>query len=168
MGPDERALYADLQSVEFLIGVSKGQWGLAALPNSNVGLPWPHSLVWIAATPRACAPDRFFFRLDCLGYPTVPPTGTVWDLVANEQLSAAGRPKGTGQVEMMFRTDWEGGRAFYHPYDRVAAQSHPDWPGKYPHLLWNPSTHTIVLLLSELYALLHSPNYRGIGQSPAS
>ena len=60
------------------------------------------------------------------------------------------------------RTDWENGRAFYHPYDRVAAQGHADWPAKYPHLVWNPATHTLVDLLSELHALLHCPDYHGV------
>lgn len=160
--PDQRTLQADLADAPFLIGVEKGQWGLAELPPHPGGLAWPHLLLWVAAGPRPNAPDRFHVRLDCQGYPTVPPTGTLWDPAENQQLPPAPRPKGTGQVAMMFRTDWENGRAFYHPYDRVAAQGHGDWSQKYPHLVWNPATHTLVDLLSEIHALLHTPDYHGV------
>jgi len=58
----------------------------------------------------------------------------------------------------VFRTDWEEGRAFYHPYDRRAADSHPDWRTQQPHLVWT-SDRTIVDYLEEFHSLLNSDVY---------
>jgi hypothetical protein len=73
------------------------------------------------------------------------------------------RPKGRpgSRFAKVFRTDWEGGRAFYHPYDRAAANSHADWPSTQPHLVWN-ANHTIVDYLAEFHALLNSGDYLGV------
>jgi hypothetical protein len=61
----------------------------------------------------------------------------------------------------VFRTDWEGGRAFYHPYDRLAAAGHPKWVAEQPSLIWD-STHTIVDYLEEIHFLLSSGDYLGL------
>jgi hypothetical protein len=59
------------------------------------------------------------------------------------------------------RTDWEGGRAFYHPYDRVAASSHPDWATTIPRKRWSPM-HTVTHWVAEFHALFQSEDYVGV------
>ena len=159
--PDKRALLADFEEAPFRIGVEKGRWDLADPGLLPEGFAWPMVVFWIAAAPREGAPDRFYIRLDCEGYPTQPPTGTFWDPETKQSLAVANRPKGKERVGLVFRTDWQGDRAFYHPYDRVAAQSHPDWPAQYPHQVWTRE-HSIVDLLSELHALLNCADYTGL------
>ena len=150
-------------SAEFRIGVAKDKWGL---PEPNV-LPrqpdWPKRVFWIAAAPRTASPERFYISLDIAGYRSVSPTGTFWNPSTGCMLDPSKRPKGKPDTRFakVFRTDWEQGTAFYHPYDRVAAQGHPDWPKQHPHLVWS-SNHTIVDYLEELHALLNSEDYIGI------
>ncbi len=161
--PDQRLFEDDLRSAESRSGVIRGLWGLAGGTLLPADLTWPSVILWIAAARRDNAPDLFFVRLDLAGYRSVPPTGTFWDPTTKATLELAKRPKGRpgSRVAKVFRTDWEGGRAFYHPYDRVAAQSHPQWVGEQPHLVWTAS-HTIVDYLTEIHGLLNSGDYIGI------
>ena len=91
------------------------------------------------------------------------PTGTFWDSATDTILDAERRPKGKADSRFakVFRTDWEDGRAFYHPYDRVAADSHSDWRTQQPHLVWT-SDRTIVDYLEEIRSLLNSGDYVGV------
>jgi hypothetical protein len=157
--PDQRQFEADLQSAAFRNGVLKGCWGI----ESTADLAWPKVALWIGAAARSGAPDRFHLMLDCEGYRGVPPTGTFWDPATGAMLAEDKRPRGksNSRFSKVFRTDWEGGRAFYHPYDRVAAQSHPDWAGAQPHLVWHRG-RAIVDCLEEYHALLRSEDYLGI------
>ena len=162
--PDQRLFDDDLLSVAFRTGVISGRW-----ERSDGGLPpaelvWPTVVFWIAAAPRAGAPDRFFVRLDLAAYRSVPPTGRFWDPATKAMLEFANYPKGKpgSRVAMVFRTDWgESGRAFYHPYDRVAAQSHAQWATEQPHLVWD-ANHTIVDYLTVVHGLLNSGDYIGV------
>ena len=122
--PDKRALDADLEDAPFRIGVANGFWGLT---DAEFQPGWPYAVFWVASAPRPNAPDRFYVRLDCQGYPGQAPTGTFYDPKAEDALAVDRRPKGRERVGKVFRTDWENGRAFYHPYDRVAASSHANW-----------------------------------------
>jgi len=161
--PDQRLFDDDLRSVAFRTGVIAGRWERSdgGLPAAD--LPWPAVIFWIAAAHRNNAPDRFFVCLDVAGYRAVPPTGTFWDAATKTTLEFTKRPKGQAdsRVAKVFRTDWESGRALYHPYDRVAAQSHPQWAGEQPHLVWT-ANHTIVDYLSEIHGLLNSGDYVGV------
>ena len=162
-GPDQSLFEEDIESVAFLEGVMKGRWAMAepsALPDK---LEWPNIILWIAPASRANAPDRFYIALNAAGYRADSPTGTFWDPSAKKTLEFAKRPKGRAdsRVAKVFRTDWENGIAFYHPYDRHAAKSHPKWPEEQPHLIWN-GDHTIVDYLEEFHALLHSGDYVGV------
>ena len=78
-------------------------------------------------------------------------------------LDAARRPKGKddSRFAKVFRTDWNKGRAFYHPYDRVAAEGHPDWRTQQPRLVWT-SERSIVDYLEEIRSLLNSDDYVGV------
>jgi hypothetical protein len=161
--PDQRLFEEDLQSAEFRIGAEKGMWGLVEaelLPND---LKWPKRILWIAAATRPHAPERFYIIIDAEGYRSAPPTGTFWDTATKTPLDHAKRPKGKpdSRFAKVFRTDWNNGTAFYHPYDRVAANGHPDWARERPHLAWT-SDHTIVDYLEEFHALLNSGDYSGV------
>jgi hypothetical protein len=156
--PDRRALDADLEGAPFRIGVANGFWGLAA---AELQPDWPLVVFWVAAAPRPGAPGRFHLRLDCRGYPGQAPTGTFYDPDAKGPLAFDRRPKGRGRVEKVFRTDWEAGRAFYHPYDRVAASGHADWTRENPHWAWTRD-RSIVDLLDVLHDLLGSSEYTGV------
>ena len=161
--PDQLLFTEDLASAEFRNGELAGRWGR---PGADV-VPeppiWPSVVLWIAAAPRAGAPDRFYLCLDATGYRTEPPTGTLWDPTTKAALAHDKRPKGKpkSRFALVFRTDWENGRAFYHPFDRVAAKGHPNWPKEQPHLIWTPE-RTIVDFLDEFHRLLHSGDYIGV------
>lgn len=157
MDPAERHLRFDIESAVFQLGVSGAKWDVAM----ESGLAWPFVAFWIGAAPRAAAPDRFAVRLDLTNYPTDPPTGTLWDLAARTILDAPKRPYGSGQTGRAFRIDWQAGQAFYHPYDRIAARTHADWPQLYPHWVWT-DRHTVTDLLTVLWDLLNCPEYEGL------
>ncbi len=153
--PSQRLFEADLRSAEFRSGVLKGYWEVAAQD-------WPQVVLWIRAASRQGAPDGYHVALDLEGYRAAAPTGTFWDPATGTMLDAANRPKGkaNSRFAKVFRTDWEE-RAFYHPYDRHAADSHPDWRVQQPHLVWT-SDHTIVDYLEEFHSLLNSDHYVGV------
>ncbi len=155
--PDERQMVADLQGASFLSGFANGWWGRVEEPVPT----WPAMLFWVVAVARPSAPDQFHLRVDCRNYPTEAPTGTFWDLATGEQLAAAKWPKGTGQVEAVFKPGWESGRALYHPLDRVAMQGHSDWPGKYPGYVWK-GDRNITRYLTMVHKLLQSSEYTGV------
>jgi len=161
--PDQRLFEADLGSAEFRAGSLKGYWGLAGADILPEPSAWPMRVLWIAAAPRPNAPDRYYVRRDLSNYRTVAPTGTFWDPSTKDSLELAKRPKGRpgSRFAMVFRTDWEGGKAFYHPYDRVAAQGHANWPREQPSLIWD-SNHTIVDCLEEFHSLLNCGDYLGL------
>jgi hypothetical protein len=160
--PDQRLFEEDLRSAEFQSGAIRGLWGLPEGALLPADLTWPSVILWITPATRTNAPDRFFVRLDASGYRSVPPTGTFWDPATRAALEFGKRPKGrpNSRVAKVFRTDWEGGRALYHPYDRVAAQSHAKWVAEQPHLVWT-ANHTIVDYLTEIHGLLNSGDYIG-------
>jgi hypothetical protein len=164
-GPDEQLFEGDLLSAEYRSGAVKGLWGLADPSARSEGAVWPKAYFWLAAAPRANAPDRFYVALDMAGYRSVSPTGAFWDRATKAALDLTKWPKGKpgSRLAMVFRTSgWpHAGKTFYHPYDRVSAQSHPSWPNEQPHLIWE-STHTIVHYLEEFQSLLTSGDYLGV------
>ena len=161
--PNKRLFEADIASAEFRNGVVNVCWGVPDKDILLAKMTWPLTILWISAAVREGAPDRFYVSLDLSGYRTDAPTGTFWDPATKSMLDSAKRPKGRSKSRFakVFRTDWKGGRAFYHPYDRVAAQGHPRWPTEQPHLVWD-ADHTIVDYLVEFHALLNSGDYLGI------
>ncbi len=161
--PDQRLFEADVADAEFLIGARKGFWGLAASDLRPADLVWPKRILWIAAAPRPNSPEKFYLLLDLAGYRTASPTGNFWDPGTKAALALGRWPKGKSgsRFAKVFRTDWEGGRAFYHPYDRFAAQSHTQWATEQPHLIWSARL-TIVDYLEEFYGLLQGSDYVGV------
>jgi hypothetical protein len=160
--PDQRLFEEDLVSAEFRAGVAKGLWGLPSPEVLPEGLKWPKTILWIAAAARPNAPERFYLLLDAAGYRSVPPTGTFWDPTTKATLDIAKRPKGKpdSRFAKVFRTGWNDA-AFYHPYDRVAAEGHKEWAKDQPHLVWT-SNHTIVDYLEEFHSLLNCGDYLGV------
>ncbi len=154
--PDEMALMQDLRIAPFRMAEMDGRWG--HLPSTDT--KWPFAFFWVSAALRVGSPDRFALRLDCSGYPIVAPTGTFWTLDLAQVLPPGQRPKGRDRVARVFRTDWNGGQALYHPFDRATAD-HAGWPSQYPALVWNRS-RTIVDYLEVVHGLLHSEEYTGV------
>ena len=161
--PDKRLFEVDIGSGEFRNGVVNEWWDLPDEGTLPAEMTWPQTILWIAAAEREGAPDRFYVSLDLAGYRSAAPTGTFWDPATKFMLDSAKRPKGRPESRFakVFRTDWKGGRTFYHPYDRVAAQEHPTWPTTLSHLVWT-ADRTIVDYLVEFHALLNSGDYLGI------
>lgn len=146
-------------------GVLKGSWDLAGADVLPEQPAWAVRILWMAAAPRTNAPERFYVQLDLSGYRSASPTGTFWDPNTKSILEICKRPKGKpdSRFARVFRTDnWpHSGSAFYHPYDRVAAKDHTQWPKEQPHLIWD-SNHTIVDYLEEFHSLLNSGDYIGV------
>lgn len=154
IAPDEHAVRDHLRSGRFRAGVAARRWRL-------VSVEWPFVLIAVSAAQRPNSPTEFVLRLEMTGYPHTAPTGSLWDVDANTSLAAEMRPK--GQREQLFRTDgWTGGAtAMYAPWDRIALQSHPDWPQKYPLQSWNPS-RDLSFILSNVHDALNADDYLGI------
>lgn len=160
--PDQRLFEEDLSSAEFRMGVANGYWDVSPAevqPEEK----WPKVIFWIAAPARSTGPDRFHLGLDLTGYRTASPTGGFWDPEACVALPEAKWPKGKqgSRFAKVFRTDWQGVSAFYHPFDRAAALSHPEWAASQPHLVWS-SNRTIVDVLEEFHSLLNGEDYVGV------
>jgi len=155
----EQIMEADLVSPEFLSGAAAGAWGRVHHDQAQ----WPRALFWLAVPPRVRSPDRYYVLVDATGYRCAAPTGTFADPQTLEQLAPQHRPKGKegSRFAKVFRTDWENGRAFYHPFDRVAASSHADWVQTMPNKVWTPN-HTIVDWLDEFCSLFQSEDYLGV------
>lgn len=119
-------LEAHLRSGRFLAGAAKGRWRL-------VDFQWPIALIEVVARDGR----RFTLRFDCNGYPDQPPTGTLWDVVTQQQLPADRWPRG-GRVSQVFNPGWKGGSALYIPCDRQAIEGHSAWYSEYSWLIWKP------------------------------
>ncbi|BDI34121.1 hypothetical protein CCAX7_61720 [Capsulimonas corticalis] len=158
MTPDERALTADLARPPFQSQIDR-RWGGAKIA-------WPYLYLWIRARHTPSEIEHYWMRIDCSGYPQKAPTGTFWDMEHDVQLDNARRPWGVGEVAHIFRTDWPGpdrgsqGSALYSPVDRVAIETHGDWPTTHAATLWKP-TREIVYYLDEVARHLDSPEYTG-------
>lgn len=158
MEPDERTLRADVESGRFQCQIDE-KWG-------DPRIDWPYLYLWVKARPTESGIERYWLRVNCIGYPLRAPTGTFWDMDSNAQLSDDKRPWGIEEVKLAFRPDWpdeaHGGKgsAFYMFYDGVAISTHVDWPRTNPGRLWSQDK-TIVDYLNEITRLLDSSDYTG-------
>jgi hypothetical protein len=147
------------------MGVAKGLWGQAEVETVPNDAGWPNAYFWMAAAPRPNTPGRFYVALDLSGYRSASPTGAFWDPEKKSPLDFAKWPKGKGgsRFAMVFRTTgFNGcGKAFYHPYDRVARIGHHEWPKQQPHLIWS-DTHSIVDYLEEFQSLFTTGDFVGV------
>ena len=155
VAPDERAARAHLESGVFLAGVAANHW-------SVVEVEWPYVTILISAAPRQGAPAGFAVRFELSGYPTIAPTGCIWDIERNQPLAAELRPKGD-EVALLFRVSgWAAApHAMYAPWDRLAIADHGHWLTEAPHLAWHSGRH-LTFILNELHRFLHADAYLGI------
>lgn len=153
---DEECFREHLASYAFREGADLGKWGL----HEDEAVRWPHMVIWVTAAPRGEGPTRYYLFFNLEHYPKTGPTAYLWNQETKSKLDLAKWPKGTGNVKMVFRTDWNNAVALYCPWDRLAAASHGEWPPKHAGLLWTPK-HTIVNYLSPTYELLNSDEYEG-------
>jgi len=151
--PDQRAFQLDASRPAFLAGVHRGDWTIEKVA-------WPTVDVSIAAAPREGGPERFLLRCDLTNYPAEAPTATPWDPETHERLAADKRPKGE-DVGMVFRVDWEEGRALYAAYDRVALSGHPNWVTEHPRTAWT-GEQDLTWWVLRIWELLNSDDYEGI------
>lgn len=151
--PDRRAFEADTAVPGFLAGVHRGDWKIDSLD-------WPVVKMTVSAAARDGAPDSVTLRCDLTNYPIDAPTATPWDPATDTPLSASRRPKGE-RVGMVFRADWEQGRALYAPYDRVALAGHPSWITEHPWYAWT-GTQDLTWWVQRIWDLLNSDDYEGI------
>lgn len=161
--PDERALLEHLDSARFQAGVDAGQWRLFTCMEHEVcgripAIAWPFVLIAVSAAPRLQAPVEFLLRFELSDYPHAAPSASPWDCTTNTLLEANRRPRGD-RVGLIFRTDWEGGRALYAPYDRIAATH---WPrDRYPQYAWH-SRRDLTFFLDNVFELLNDDDYVGV------
>jgi hypothetical protein len=151
--PDQRAFKADANKPSFIAGVYRGDWKIESVE-------WPTVEISIAAARRPGAPARFCLRCDLTNYPADAPTATPWDPGTASKLAPVGRPKGD-DVGMVFRSDWEEGRALYAAYDRVALAGHANWVTEHPRTSWN-GTQDLTWWVLRIWELLNDDDYLGI------
>lgn len=152
---DQRVFREHVTSPRFEDGVGRGRWRIVG------DIVWPHVLVAVSAAPRDNAPQEFFLRFDLTGYPVSAPTATPWNPETRDVLEANLRPKGE-RAGYVFRSDWEGGRALYAPFDRVALDRyHSEWRRRYPRQAWD-ATRDFAWVLQFLHELLNDADYTGI------
>jgi hypothetical protein len=151
--PDQRAFEADANAPTFLAGLYRGDWNIDSVS-------WPSVQITIAAAPREGAPSSFTLRCDLTNYPAQAPTATPWDPDTDTLLAQSKRPKGE-RVGMVFRSDWEQGRALYAPYDRVALAGHPGWATDHPRYMWT-GAQDLAWWVERIYDLLNRDDYEGI------
>jgi hypothetical protein len=154
ISPAERVAREHLAGGRFEAGVDAGHWRIVD------ELHWPNLVIAVRAAARANGPEEFALQFDLTDYPTRAPTAMPWDVEGRLKLSLERRPKGH-RVGMAFRMDWEGGKALYVPYDRVALESHPAWRTQYPRLVWDP-TKKITFYLVKVHELINDEDYEGV------
>lgn len=150
--PDHRAVLAQLGSPSFQAGVDARRWHL-------ISLEWPHALIAVSAAPRDGAPDEFVLRFELSGYPDRVTAG-LWDCEAGTLLPAERRPKGE-RATVVFRSDWEGGRALYAAWDSTALTSHADWGQTYPLSAWH-SGRGLTFYLTNVFEVMNTDDYLGV------
>ena len=154
MPPDERVLRQHVASARFQEGVDRGRWQIVG------DIAWPVVMIALKAGPRDSAPSEYLLRFDLAGYPESAPTATPWNPTTGDVLESGLRPKGE-RVGHVFRTDWEGGRALYAPFDRVALNGHSSWKTQHPQRVWD-SSKDLAWLLQILHEMLNNDDYTGI------
>ena len=148
IGPDQRAFEADVAKAAFRLGQAEGRWRL-------ISVTWPFTFIGVIAKDNL----EYVLRLNCAGYPQEAPTGSPWDMRANEILAFDLWPQGQGgRVSAVFRTDWKGGSALYLPCDRESLRGHDNWRHDMPSKVWRPADG-IVQYLELVHELLQSRDY---------
>lgn len=151
--PDEQAVRVALESPAFWSGVDDGRW-------RPVSFDWPIGVFAVSAAPRDGSPMEYGLRIDFNDYPQKAPTAEPWNLDHGRRLAEGERPKGE-RAAMVFRIDWEQGRALYAPWDRIALEGHPNWLSRHPAYVWH-SGRDLVFVLRCVHDLLNDDEYTGV------
>jgi hypothetical protein len=147
--PDHLELKAYFESAAYLSGEDDGRWALRSIE-------WPYVLVDLFAANK----DRYTLRLQCDGYPAIPPTGAFWDIQSSAYLEASRWPRVGAQRGQSFRTDWQNGTALYIPCDRHGIAGHDQWSQIYPAWIWAPCVG-LSRYLNVVSELLNGADYAG-------
>jgi hypothetical protein len=148
VGPDERALRADVAKANFRLGQLEGRWRL-------VDIAWPHVLIGVVAKDGR----EYVLRFECSGYPQTAPTAGPWDPQQNAILVFDKWPRsGGGRVGCVFNREWKNGTALYLPCDRGTLGGHDHWRNEMPSKMWRPS-EGIIQYLELVHELLHCRDY---------
>jgi hypothetical protein len=140
--PVDLAIRRDLGCARLLAASDDGRFGTTTYD-------FPIVVAWMAIDA-----GRLVIRLDCAGYPSQAPAGCLWDPASGLPLATEHWPIG-GRAESVFRKDWSpsNGGAPYLACDRVAINTHPDWPSTLIGRIWN-SSRTIYDYLEQVSAAL--------------
>jgi predicted secreted protein len=148
MGPDEKALRADVAKATFRAAAAKKRWRL-------IDIAWPKVLVAVAAKDGR----EFVLRFDCTGFPVTPPTAGLWDTQRNALLAADLWPRSKGgRVGAVFNFGWKNGTALYLPCDREAISGHDHWRQQMPSKLWRAEAG-LPQYLELIHELLNCSDY---------
>jgi hypothetical protein len=158
MKMDEILFRSHLETPDFLIGLSKDQWGF--ISEEKDWPEWPIFFFWIKA-PIEKGPDRYVLKFELTNYNQQAPQGIFWDDANNCILPPGKRPKVTGVYERAFRVDWQQGRELYAPWDRSGLKAHPDWKVKHTSDAWDCGKDEIAKYLRIVYLTLNSESYHG-------
>ena len=155
MRPDTLLFNQHVNDADFQSGIDQGMWGIQDYDPEYPA--WPIVLIWIQATAKLGCPDKYFFRFDLNGYPSIAPTACPWDATTNVRLDNSMWPKGSQFVSKTFNFSWKPD-ALYAPCDRVAMPGHEPWQTEFPELWWQ-SSFKINAYLNFLHRLLNSSDY---------
>lgn len=158
MRPDVVVFTQHLEDAGYLNGFETKKWGI----HESVfeASPEPFVIAWVSAAERIDSPTRYFFKIRLGNYPALAADICIWDPINNASLAESERPKGVGNVAMLFRTNWEMGLHLYAPYERQAIATHLDWNVTYKGLFWL-SSDRIDKVFKDLYFHLNSADYHG-------
>lgn len=148
ISPDQRAFETDVAKAAFRLGELEGRWRF-------IQMAWPYVFISVTAKDGI----EYILRLNCEGYPQLPPTGGPWDLGENKILAFEHWPRSKGgRVAAVFRTNWKNGSALYLPCDRSSIEGHPNWRNEMPSKIWRP-VDGIVQYLELVHELLNCTDY---------
>lgn len=154
MKPDLIYFQKHIKEAPFQIGVDEGYWGIY---NNDLETTWPFIVIWVKARDMENLPDRYYFRFDLSGYPTIAPTACPWSVEGNTPLPPNDWPRGGRKTSSIFNPNWKSS-ALYIPCDRAAQPGHDIWKQRHPELWWY-NTDDITKYLSLLYRTLQSKDY---------
>jgi hypothetical protein len=155
MRPDTAIFHQHVNDADFQVGVDNGMWSIC---NENSNYPtWPIVIIWVKAAEKKDCPDKYHFRFDLSGYPSVAPAACPWNNTTNARLENNQWPRGRKFVNNTFNYGWNP-NALYAPCDRIAMAGHDTWRTQFPDLWWQPS-FKITVYLNFLFRLLNSSDY---------
>lgn len=142
-----RALREDLEDPDLLAGVRDGRWTI---------IQWADPFLTVEFRVGEDGTSTMGIRLDASDYPTRAPSGVPWDVPAGAPLPPSLWPRGP-LADTVFRQDWSVSMngSPYCAWDRIALESHTEWPATMPGKIWHPG-RTVLHYLRETSHILES------------